>query len=69
MPHGMCKLRQKNAKLQKSHLIGRAVYKLIREDEGEDPIVMTTSVVMQTSRQVRDYVLCAECEDRFSKGG
>ncbi len=69
MPQGKCKLCQKDAKLQRSHLIGRAVYKLIREDEGEDPIVMTPDLVMQTSRQVRDYVLCTKCEDRFSKGG
>lgn len=69
MPRGICKLCCKDADLQLSHLIGRAVYKLCREDDGDDPIVMTTDVVMKTSRQVRDYVLCATCEERFNKGG
>lgn len=69
MPRGTCKLCRKNVELQRSHLVGRAVYKLCREDDGEDPIVMTTDVVMKTSRQIRDYVLCASCEDLFNKGG
>jgi hypothetical protein len=50
-------------------LIGRAIYKICREDDNQDPIVMTTDVVVKTSRQVRDYVLCANCEDLFNKGG
>ncbi|MGB8479956.1 MAG: hypothetical protein WCE63_14170 [Acidobacteriaceae bacterium] len=69
VPRGICKLCHKDATLQRSHLIGRAIYRLCREDNGEDPIVMTTDVVMKTSRQIRDYVLCASCEDLFSKGG
>lgn len=69
MQRGICKLCRKDAELQRSHLIGRAIYKLCREDDGEDPIVMTTEVVIKTSHQIRDYVLCASCEDRFNKGG
>jgi hypothetical protein len=69
MPRGTCKLCHKDAELQLSHLIGRAVYKLCRKDQGDDSIVMTTKVVMKTSRQIRDYVVCAKCEDRFNKGG
>jgi hypothetical protein len=55
--------------LQRSHLVGRAIYKLIRDDGDDDPIVMTPDVVLKTSRQVRDYVLCTGCEDLFSKNG
>ncbi|MGA2905229.1 MAG: hypothetical protein ABSD98_15475 [Candidatus Korobacteraceae bacterium] len=66
---GKCELCLEKRELQDSHLIGRAIYRHIREDEGEDPIVMTPDVVLQTSRQVSDYVFCKECEDRFNRGG
>ena len=69
MPVGLCKLCLQEKELQDSHLIGRAIYRRIRKDEGEDPIVMTPDIVLQTSRQVSDYVFCKDCEDRFSKGG
>ncbi len=69
MPVGKCKLCLQEKELRDSHLIGRAVYRLFREDEGEDPIVMTPDVVLQTSQQVSDYVFCDKCEDRFNKGG
>ncbi len=66
---GICKLCLLEKDLQDSHLIGRAIYRLIREEAGEDPIVMTPQVVLQTSLQVSEYVFCKECEERFSKGG
>jgi len=69
MQRGTCKLCHQDAELQLSHLIGRAIYKLCRKDEGDDSIVMTTKVVMKTSRQIREYVLCTRCEDLFNKGG
>jgi len=69
MPVGICKLCLEEKELQYSHLIGRAIYRHIREDEGEDPIVMTPGIVLQTSQQVSDYVFCKDCEDRFNKGG
>ena len=67
MPHGICRLCLQTKELQDSHLLGRAVYKLCRQ-EG-DPIVMTPDLVLSTSRQVRDYLFCWECEQRFSREG
>jgi len=69
MPRGICKLCLLEKDLQRSHLMGRALYKILRENDGDDPIVMTPKLVTHTSRQVRDYVLCKSCEDRFSKNG
>jgi hypothetical protein len=66
---GICKLCLLENELQDSHLVGRAIYRLIREEEGEDPIVMTPKIVLQTSQQVSDYLFCKHCEDRFSNGG
>ena len=34
-----------------------------------NPIVMTRNVVVPTSNQMRDYLLCDECERRFSEHG
>ena len=71
-PHiDLCRLCQQIKPLQRSHLIGRALYKILHEldDEGDDPIVMTREIVTHTSRQVRDYLLCHNCEDRLNKNG
>ena len=66
---GTCKLCLQEKELQDSHLIGRGIYRLIRREQGEDPIVMTPEIVLQTSRQVSDYVFCKDCEQKFSEGG
>lgn len=34
-----------------------------------DPVAMVKTVTAHTSRHVTDYILCAECEDRFNKNG
>lgn len=69
MRRGICRLCQREAELKRSHLIGRAIYRLCRDDNDEDPITMTPEVVAKTSRQIRDYLLCTTCEDLFSKRG
>ncbi len=49
-------------------MIPRALYKLARQP-GFDPVVMTPALAMHTSRQIRDFVFCRECEQRFSRNG
>jgi hypothetical protein len=46
----------------------RALYDFCRADDLE-PVMATAQVVMQTSRQTRDYLLCKECEGILSKNG
>src|SRR5258708_6784960 len=65
---GKCALCQKPSLLQHSHLIGRAMYKMSRED-GFDPVVMTPQVATHTQKQVKEYMFCVKCEDLFNKGG
>lgn len=65
---GICKLCLKRRKLRKSHLLGRAFYKMCKE-VGSEPIVMTPQIILPTSRQVSDYVLCEACEQLFSRNG
>jgi len=48
-------------------LQAKAGYRLLRESPGIAPVVVRE--VMMKDEQVRDYVFCAACEDRFNKNG
>lgn len=37
--------------------------------ENPDPIAIVKTVTSHTSKQVSDYVLCDQCEDRFNRNG
>jgi hypothetical protein len=50
----------------------RALYRMARgsgKRGNQDPIVLTAKKSKQTSHQIRDYVLCRACEQRFSIHG
>ena len=66
MPRGICKLCLQKKELQDSHLIGRAVYRLFRKDEGEDPIVMMPDVVLQTWLQSAPSYRATRCWDEHA---
>ncbi len=67
----ICKLCLRPGNLQKSHLLPRALYRTSAgPGAGYRGVVLTTEkVALQTSRQVRDFVLCPECEQRMNKNG
>lgn len=67
--YGICKLCLREASLRDSHYIPKALYRHYRKDAGGDPIVMTRDLIVSTSKQVHDYVFCAECEHRLNIGG
>jgi hypothetical protein len=71
MPEGVCKLCLKTKDLQKSHFIPKAMYRYLRDSSSRDPnpVVVGRDVTATTSKQITDYVLCAECEDLFNKHG
>jgi hypothetical protein len=71
MPRGICKLCLLPKDLQDSHLIPAAMYKYIRDPskKNPNPVVVGRKVTATTSKQVTDYLLCAECEDHFNKNG
>jgi hypothetical protein len=66
-----CKLCLETKELQDSHLIPKAVYKKTRTEGGgnPNPTLISARGIVQTSRQITDYLLCKDCEDRFNKNG
>lgn len=67
--HGECKLCHATGELRDSHFIPKAAYKIIRQSEDDSPVVVDADVSLQTDNQMKDYVLCPQCEDRFNKNG
>lgn len=71
MPTGVCKLCLKTKPLLRSHLIPAAMYKYILDPSkaNDNPVAIGRKITASTSQQVRDYLLCAECEGLFNKSG
>jgi len=69
MKLGICKLCLQERDLQDSHWIPASFYRRIKKTENTDPLVLTPNLVIATSKQIRDYVFCAECEHRLNVGG
>lgn len=69
--YGSCKLCQQRKRLLLSHLIPKAVYALCRAAgaPNPNPFLVTQEFVMQTSRQVRDHLLCFDCEQLLREKG
>ncbi len=67
----LCKLCKQDRELRESHFLPAAVYAQLRGDaqQNQDPVLMTSRLSLTTSRQITDRVLCAECEERFSRLG
>jgi hypothetical protein len=71
MPTGICKLCLQNKDLRNSHLVPAAMYKYARSPEAENPTTVRVDRrgAKPIARQVADYVLCADCEQRFNRYG
>jgi hypothetical protein len=70
-PIGECRLCLRERELQLSHLLPRAVYDYLRQgDPGKNlPVIMTDRITVKDNEQLKDHLLCEECEDRFNKNG
>jgi len=68
MPIGKCRLCLHQKSLVGSHFMPGALYDICNPP-GFDPIKVTSTVVMPTSRQTQDYVLCADCENLLNRTG
>ena len=67
-----CKLcLQDVPKLENSHFLPAAIYKILRDErkKNPNPWSLTRKSAVQTSRQITARLLCRECEQRFSKNG
>lgn len=59
--------------LQDSHFLPAGVYRVVRSESSEggspNPIIFDSEGAVQTSSQIKDYVFCAECEQRLNRNG
>ena len=69
---GTCPLCLRNGQeLQDSHFQPAGVYRVLRSEteDNPNPFRFNDRGVFQDSKQVRDYLLCWDCEQRLSKNG
>jgi hypothetical protein len=69
MKAGTCKLcHTPGVRLRDSHFLPRSFYALFRDGKNE-PIRFSPESVYPTSKQVKDFVFCGDCEELFNRGG
>src|SRR5258708_14354554 len=68
MPIQKCPLCLEEKAIIRSHLLPSGVYKFCRAPDSE-PIIVTPEVVMQSSREIQDYLLCKDCDQMLSQKG
>jgi hypothetical protein len=66
-----CKLCLQTKDLQKSHFLPKGAYKVNRAPalKNPHPVVLSNNKLLQSSAQLSDYLLCSDCEQRFSANG
>jgi hypothetical protein len=71
MPREKCKLCLRVSDLQKSHLLPASLFKKSRTSgaSNPNPMFVTEKRGVQTSHQLRDFVLCRDCEQLLSRKG
>jgi hypothetical protein len=71
MSTSQCALCGQPAVLIDSHLLPKALYRLMRDPglSNPNPVLLTKGKDTQTSTQIKRYLLCAICEDLFNKNG
>lgn len=65
---GTCSLCLKNTVLKESHLTPKWVYRRLRDAGSgkDDPVCIANGSAFMTSKQVKQILLCGECENLFS---
>jgi hypothetical protein len=70
MPVGKCALCLETRELRDSHFLPAGFYRIMREGApNENPVLVNKTSAFMSSAQVKAYLLCGECEQRFSQGG
>jgi hypothetical protein len=68
MPVQKCPLCLETKDVVSSHLMPAAMYDYCRPPGGHH-ISISSDLVIESDRQLQDYLLCFECEDSLNKGG
>lgn len=68
-PTDQCRLCHCVRPLCDSHLFPRAMYRTFRDASDPKHVVLTAHRVTRTTKQMHAYLLCDECEQRFSSHG
>jgi hypothetical protein len=68
MPVEVCKLCLETKPLVRTHLISGGIYALCRDDKGEH-IFLGSRTVLHSSRELKDYLLCKECDNSLNRSG
>lgn len=68
MELGVCKLCLNERPLVNSHLMARGLHDFCRTSN-DDPIFISSKIVMQTARQLQYPLLCKECDGSLSRNG
>lgn len=68
MKTAKCRLCLQTKEIVKSHLIPRAIFERFKTGD-LDPVMLTSEVVMPTSRQLQHPLLCSRCENRLNREG
>ncbi len=68
---GTCRLCLREQWLRQSQFLSAFLYRKCfqRDAPNPHPVMMTSGRAVPTAMQVRAYLLCAECEERFNKYG
>jgi hypothetical protein len=71
MEESRCRLCLEVKPLQKSHLLPKALYRLLRTQsiKNPDPVWFTRKAAWTSSKQLADELLCSDCEQLFNKNG
>ena len=71
MEIGVCKLCLQTRPLQDSHYLPKGAYKANRAPSltNPNPVVVSNEQLSRSSAQLSDYLLCSDCEQKFSKNG
>ncbi len=68
MPLGKCKLCLQVKELQNSHLLPASLFRKSRSSGANpNPMFVSEKGAVQTSRQLKNHVLCRDCEQLFSR--
>src|SRR6516162_5688166 len=64
-----CRLCLKQRELQDSHLLSAGLYRRIVDPTSPNPVFVSEEVTMETSKQIRAFAFCYDCEQRMNRNG